>query len=77
MNIFLSFKTVEPINNFYSLLGRNNSFFCFATTENYAYLIKEKVYCKYDISLGNPLDIYYNSKQKKIFNKFKSCSIET
>ena len=72
-----SFKTVEPIINYYSLLGRNNSFFCFATTENYAYLIKEKVYSKYDVSLGNPLDIYYNSKQKKIFNKFESCSIET
>jgi hypothetical protein len=29
------------------------------------------------LSFGNPLDIYYNSKQKKIFNKFESCSIET
>jgi hypothetical protein len=26
---------------------------------------------------GNPFDIYYNSKQKKIFNKFESCYIET
>ena len=73
----ISFDTLEPIKEFYSILGKNKYFFPFALTQNYAYLIKESVYLKRDFD-NNPLDIFYNKKKyKHPYYNFKKISYET
>lgn len=73
------FKTKEPVNKFYSIMGNSFVVYPFALTDNYAYLIIENVYIKRDFGDLDPYEIYYD--YKKIWNrksyKFSSKEIET
>lgn len=62
-----SFKTKEPVNKFYSIMGNSSVVYPFALTENYAYLIIENIYMKRDFGDIDPYEVYYD--HKKIWNR--------
>lgn len=62
-----SFKTKEPVNKFYSIMGNNFVVYPFALTDNYAYLIIENMYIKRDFGDKDPYEVYYDLK--KIWNR--------
>lgn len=73
-NYAFRFKTLEPIQEFYSYLAKPKRFpksqhaFPFALTEHYAYLFDNNKYLKRDFGDINPWSVYFdslkNSKKK-------------
>jgi hypothetical protein len=61
------FKTLEPIETFYSQMGNNWFLYPFALTSTYAYLLIENKYIKRDFGDLDPYQVYYDFK--KVWNR--------
>ena len=74
------FKTLEPIDKFYSQMGNNAFLYPFALTKNYAYLLIENKYLKRDFGDLDPYEVLYDFKKvwyRKSYNfKKKTISIK-
>jgi hypothetical protein len=57
------FKTKEPINKYYSIMGNNYVVYPFALSENYVYLLAENVYLYRDFGNKDPYEVYYDFKK--------------
>lgn len=71
------FKTKDPINKFYSIMGNSSVIYPLALSKTYAYLIMENMYILRDFGDLDPYDIYYDFKKiwKRKAYKFSAKKI--